>query len=71
MASARRAYRSKPHVFCYICGVNSLAMKRNLVTNFIKGAYHSYFSMKLGDQDKVWARPVCSSGVSLKESGVL
>jgi len=32
-----------------------LVVNRNPVTNFIKHAYHSYFGMKLGDQDNVWA----------------
>ena len=32
-----------------------LTPKRKPVTNFVKQAYHVYFGMKLGDQDKGWA----------------
>lgn len=55
MASGRRSCKNKPYVFCYICGEYTLIANRNPVTNFVKRAYHSYFGMKLGDQDKLWA----------------
>ena len=41
--------------FCYICGEYTIVPNRNPVTTFIKRAYHTYFGMKLGDQDKAWA----------------
>jgi len=55
MASARRSCKNKPDVFCYICGEYTLVPNRNHVTSFIKRAYHAYFDIKLGDQDKAWA----------------
>ena len=55
MASGRRSCKNKPYVFCYICGEYTLIANRYPVTNFVKRAYHSYFGMKLGDQDKLWA----------------
>ena len=32
----------------------TIVPNRNQVTSFIKHAYHSYFGIKLGDQDKAW-----------------
>ncbi|ESO04311.1 hypothetical protein HELRODRAFT_172670 [Helobdella robusta] len=55
MASKRRSCKNKPDVFCYICGEYTLVHNRNQVTCFIKRAYHAYFGIKLGDQDKDWA----------------
>jgi len=55
MASARRSCRNKPDVFCYICGEYTIAPNRKSVTSFIRLAYHAYFGIKLGDQDKAWA----------------
>ena len=55
MASARRSCRNKPDVFCYICGEYTIAPNRKPVTSFIRRAYHAYFGIKLGDQDKAWA----------------
>ena len=55
MASARRLYRNKPDMFCYICGEYTIAPNRKSVRSFIMRAYHAYFSIKLADQDKTWA----------------
>ncbi|CAI5785163.1 Hypothetical predicted protein [Podarcis lilfordi] len=55
MTSARRSCRNKPDVFCYICGEYTIAPNRKPVTSFIRRAYHSYFGIKFGDQDKAWA----------------
>ena len=55
MESARRHCKNKPDVFCYICGEYTIVPNRNTATGFIKRAYHAYFGIKLGDQDKVWA----------------
>jgi len=55
MASKGRSCKNKPDVFCYICGEYTLVHNRNPVTCFIKRAYHAYFGIKLGDQDKDWA----------------
>ena len=54
--------KNKPDVFCYICGEYTIVPNRNQVTSFIKHAYHSYFGIKHGDQDKAWApHMVCKS----------
>ena len=55
MELARRHCKNKPDVFCYICGEYTLVPNRNPVTSFIKRAYHAYFGIKFGDQDKIWA----------------
>ena len=55
MASGRRSCKNTPDVFCYICGEYNVVHNRNPVTTFIKRAYHAYFGMKLGDQEKAWA----------------
>ena len=55
MALARRSYRNKPDVFCYICGEYTIAPNTKPVTSFITRAYHTYFGIKLADQDKDWA----------------
>ena len=55
MASTRRSCRNKPDMFCYICGEYTIAPNRKPVTSFIRRAYHAYFGIKLGDQDKAWA----------------
>ena len=55
MDSSRRSCRNKPDVFCYICGEYTVVPNRKSVTSFVKRAYHAYFGMKLGDQDKAWA----------------
>ena len=55
MDSARRPCKNKPDVFCCICGEYTAVPNRKPVTSFVKRAYHAYFSVKLGDQDKAWA----------------
>ena len=62
MMSTRRSCRNKPDIFCYICGKHTLVPYRNRVTTFTKQTYHTYFGMKLTDQDKAWAvHMVCKS----------
>ena len=62
MASTRRSCKNKPDIFCYICGEYTIVPNRYQVTSFIKHAYHSYFGIKLGDQDKAWVpHMVCKS----------
>lgn len=42
----------------------------NLVTSFIKNAYHAYFGVKLGDQDKAWLpHIVCKSRIEYLQCG--
>ncbi|XP_027233923.2 uncharacterized protein [Penaeus vannamei] len=52
--ASNRSCKNKPNVFCYICGEYTIVPNRNPVTSFIKRAYHAYFNIKLGDQDKAW-----------------
>ena len=62
MMSTRKSCRNRPDVFCYICGEYTLVPYRNPITTFIKQTCHTYFGMKLGDQDKAWApHMVCKS----------
>ena len=56
MSTKRRQCRNNPDVFCYICGEYIMAKYRFNVRDFTKRAYEAYFDMKLGDQDKSWAR---------------
>ena len=55
MVSGRRSCKNMPDVFCHICGEYNVVHNRNPVTSFIKRAYHAYFGMKMGDQEKAWA----------------
>lgn len=51
---------NNPNVFCYVCGNFTVLQQRSDITDFVKKAYHAYFKMKLGDQDKAWApKTVC------------
>ena len=62
MALTRRSCKNKPDIFCYICSEYTIVPNRNQVTSFVKHAYHSYFGIKLGDQDKAWVpHMVCKS----------
>lgn len=58
---ASRGCVNNPNVFCYICGKFVTQKQRQNITSFVKQAYHAYFGIKLGDQDKLWApHTVCS-----------
>ena len=62
MASVRRKCLNYPDEFCYICGRYILIKQRENITEFIKKAYHAYFDVHLGDQDKSWApHTVCNT----------
>jgi len=39
-------------VFCYICRRFTTPKERRKITDFIEKAYHAYFGVTLGDQDK-------------------
>lgn len=59
-----RGCKNSPDVFCYVCGSFTPIRQRQNITNFVKNAYHAYFHVKLGDQDKLWApHKVCRSCV--------
>ena len=47
--------KNNPDRFCYICGNVVLLNHQAKIINFVKKAYHSYFGVKLGDQDKLFA----------------
>lgn len=55
MNPSRRSCVNHPDVFCYVCGEYTFKENRKPVTDFVKRAYNAYFSVKLGDQDKLWA----------------
>ncbi|XP_076049937.1 uncharacterized protein LOC143030648 [Oratosquilla oratoria] len=45
--------------FCYICGHVALPKYQAKTTDVVKKAYHAYFGVKLGDQDKAFAPHIC------------
>lgn len=62
MASNRRKCKLSPDIFCYICGCFTTLKQRTNISKFVEKAYHAYFGIKLGDQDKSWApHSVCRS----------
>ena len=54
MASARGC-KNDPNIFCYTCGEFTTKENRKPIDDFYRRAYHAYFQVKLGDQDKSWA----------------
>ena len=66
MSKERRKCALDFNVFCYIRGRFATPKERWTITDFIQKAYHAYFGVKLGDQDKPWApHRVCASCVSI------
>jgi hypothetical protein len=59
MPKKSRCCKNSPDRFCYICGHVILPKRKAKITNFVKKAYHAYFGMKLGDQDKPFAPHFC------------
>ena len=55
----RRKCKNDPNRFCYICGKVVLPSREARITPFVKNAYHAYFGMKQGDQDKPFAPHIC------------
>ena len=47
-----RKRTNHPDRFCYICGNVILPGRLAKITDFVKKAYHTYFGVKLGDQEK-------------------
>ena len=69
MDMQRRQCVNSPDVFCYICGKFTIKSQRRSITSFVQQAYHAYFKMQLGDQDKPWApQIVCMSCNSILNS---
>lgn len=50
---------NNPDQFCYICGNVTFASKKRPINSLVKTAYHHYFGIKLGHQDKTWAPHIC------------
>ena len=48
-------------VICVITGKVTLPSRQSNITHFVKLAYHAYFGVKLGDQDKAFAPHTCSN----------
>ena len=64
MTSTSRSAKNHPDSFCYICGEFKITDERNRITEFIQKAYHAYFGIQFGDQDKPWApHVVCKTCV--------
>lgn len=60
--ATRRVCVNDPDHFCYICGQFTTKSQRRSISSLLMSAYHAYFAMKLGDQDKKWApHVVCVS----------
>ena len=51
----RRCCVNDPNHFCYVCGQFTTKSQSRPISSLLKSAYHAYFGMKLGDQDKKWA----------------
>lgn len=56
---------NKSDNFCYICGDVTFAAQKRPMTPLVKTAYHHYFGMKVGDQDKTWAPHICCNSCSV------
>lgn len=63
-ARSSRSCINDANIFCYICGTYVILKQRQNITTFVKRAYHAYFGVRLGDQDKGWApHTVCRTCV--------
>ncbi|XP_077117201.1 uncharacterized protein LOC143773722 [Ranitomeya variabilis] len=51
--------------FCYVCGYVTFANQRRPITPLVKTAYHHYFGVKVGDQEKPWAPHICCNSCSV------
>ena len=51
--------KNNPDKFCYICSNELLPTHQAKITDFMKKAYHNYFGVKLGDQDKPFTPHIC------------
>lgn len=57
---ASRGCKNSPDSFCYICGEFVIKKHQRNIAEFVKKVYYSYFGVKLGDQEKLWAlQKVC------------
>ena len=52
-------YKNNPDKFYYICSNVVLHNRQAKITDFVKKAYHNYFGVKLGNQDKPFAPHIC------------
>lgn len=53
--ASRRSCVTRADSFCYVCGSYIMKHKVKTISSLVKLAYHQYFGMKVGDQDKTWA----------------
>ena len=53
--ASRRSCVTRADSFCYVCGSYIMKDKVKTISSLVKLAYHQYFGMKIGDQDKTWA----------------
>ena len=51
--------KNNPNRFCYVCGNVVLLFHQAKIYDFVKKAYHSYFAVKLGNQDKPFTPHFC------------
>lgn len=61
MKKVKRGCLNHPDYFCYICGHFTPRDQRKQLTRKVKVAYHHYFGVKVGDQDRTWAPHICCS----------
>jgi hypothetical protein len=54
-----RVCKNHPDRFCYICGQVTFPQRKLHISEFVRKAYHAYFGVKLGDQDKAFAPHFC------------
>ena len=52
-------FKNDPHKFCHICSNVVLPNCQGKIIDFVKKAYHDYFGVKLGDQDKPFTLHIC------------
>ena len=58
---SRRGINDKDS-FCYICSKFVFKGNRKSIDEFYMKAYYTYFKIKLGDEDKIWApQIICNS----------
>lgn len=51
--------------FCYVCGNVTSATQRRPITPLVKTAYHHYFGVTVGDQEKPWVPHICCNSCSV------
>ena len=52
--ATNRGCKNNPDAFCYICGEFTKVSNRKEIDYLVDKLYHTYFGMKLGDQEQSW-----------------